>query len=48
MSMMRSGELRADTGFAVPILHDYCEAEGIDYTIGLIANAHLQNVAGSW
>lgn len=28
-------EIRADAGFAVPEVYDYCEAEGIDYTIGL-------------
>lgn len=41
-------ELRVDAGFAVPILCDYCEAEAIDYTIGLITNARLQVVTGSW
>ena len=25
-------EIRADAGFAVPALYDYCEAEGIAYT----------------
>lgn len=25
-------EIRADAGFAVPAIYDYCEAEGIDYT----------------
>jgi DDE family transposase len=25
-------ELRADAGFAVPALYEYCEKEGIDYT----------------
>lgn len=34
-------ELRADSGFAIPALYDYCEAEGIDFTIGLIPNARL-------
>jgi hypothetical protein len=27
-------ELRADAGFAVPALYDYCEREGITYTVG--------------
>jgi hypothetical protein len=31
-------EIRADAGFAVPEIYDYCEQEGIDYTIGLISN----------
>jgi hypothetical protein len=31
-------ELRADAGFAVPALYDYCEDEGIAYTIALITN----------
>jgi hypothetical protein len=34
-------ELRADSGFAIPALYDYCEAEGIAYTIGLASNARL-------
>jgi hypothetical protein len=34
-------ELRADSGFAVPALYAYCEAEGIGYTIGLVPNARL-------
>jgi hypothetical protein len=38
-------ELRADAGFAVPALYDYCEKEGIDYAIGLITNARLQALA---
>ena len=28
-------ELRADSGFAVPALYEWCEHEGITYTIGL-------------
>jgi DDE family transposase len=31
-------ELRADSGFAVPALYDYCEQAGIAYTIGLVPN----------
>jgi hypothetical protein len=38
-------ELRADSGFASPALYTYCEAEGIDYTIGLAGNARLQALA---
>ena len=38
-------ELRADAGFAVPALYDYCEREGITYTVGLITNGRLQEMA---
>jgi hypothetical protein len=38
-------ELRADSGFALPALYDFCEAEGIGYTIGLVPNACLERVA---
>jgi hypothetical protein len=38
-------ELRADAGFAVPALYDYCEEEGITYTIGLITNPRLREMA---
>jgi hypothetical protein len=38
-------EIRADAGFAVPALYDYCEAEGITYTGGLISNARLEGMA---
>ena len=38
-------DLRADGGFAVPDLYDYCEAERIDYTIGLIPNSRLEALA---
>lgn len=38
-------ELRADSGFAVPALYDYCEAERIAYTIGLAPNARLEALA---
>jgi hypothetical protein len=31
-------EIRADAGFAVPQHYDYCEEEGIAYTIGPISN----------
>jgi hypothetical protein len=38
-------ELRADAGFAVPALYDYCEREGITYTIGLVTNTRLEALA---
>jgi len=38
-------ELRADSGFAVPALYAWCEAEGIGYTIGLIPNSRLEAAA---
>ena len=38
-------EVRADAGFAVPELYDYCEKEGIGYTIGLISNPRLEEIA---
>ena len=38
-------ELRADAGFAVPALYDYCEDEGIAYTIALITNERLLEMA---
>jgi Transposase DDE domain group 1 len=38
-------EIRADAGFAVPALYDYCEEEGITYTVGLITNGRLEGLA---
>ncbi|MBV9282916.1 MAG: IS1380 family transposase [Chloroflexi bacterium] len=38
-------ELRADSGFAVPAVYDYCEAQRIPYTIGMISNARLDALA---
>ena len=38
-------ELRADAGFAVPALYDYCEEEGLTYTVGLVSNPRLQGMA---
>jgi len=38
-------EIRADAGFAVPALYDYCEEEDITYTIGLITNPRLEELA---
>ena len=40
-------ELRADAGFAVPAVYEYCEAQGIRYTIALITNSRLQEMAAS-
>ncbi len=34
-------EIRADSGFAIPALYAYCEAERIAFTIGLVPNARL-------
>jgi len=41
----RDREIRADAGFAVPEIYNYCEKEGIDYTIGLISNPRLETMA---
>lgn len=38
-------EIRADAGFAVPSVYEYCEKEGIAYTIGLISNPRLESLA---
>jgi hypothetical protein len=38
-------EMRADAGFAVPNLYEYCEKESITFTIGLITNARLEEMA---
>jgi hypothetical protein len=38
-------EIRADAGFAVPAVYDYCEAEGIGYTVALNTNARLRGLA---
>jgi len=38
-------EIRADAGFAVPALYDYCEREGITYTVGLVTNPRLEALA---
>lgn len=38
-------EMRADAGFAVPAIYEYCEEEGITYTIGLITNPRLKGIA---
>lgn len=38
-------DLRADSGFAIPALYDYCEANAITYTIGLVPNGRLEALA---
>lgn len=38
-------EIRADAGFALPAVYEYCEREGVLYTIGLIPNDRLQRMA---
>jgi hypothetical protein len=35
-------EIRADSGFAVPRLYAWCEANAVDFTIGLIPNPALE------
>jgi hypothetical protein len=42
-------EIRAeDAGFALPaVFYEYCEAEGICYTIGLVPNTRLEALASS-
>ncbi len=37
--------VRADSGFAVPRLYAWCEAQGVSYTIGLIPNRRLRVIA---
>lgn len=38
-------ELRADSGFAVPALYEFCEQHGLTYTIGLVPNSRLTTLA---
>src|SRR5215216_1391559 len=38
-------ELRADSGFAVPRLYTWCEANAVLYTIGLVPNPVLERLA---
>jgi hypothetical protein len=38
-------EIRADSGFAVPRLYAWCEANAVTYTIGLIPNPALEPLA---
>src|SRR5258708_21832878 len=38
-------KLRADAGFALPLLYEFCEFFGIQYVIGIAANSRLQETA---
>jgi Transposase DDE domain group 1 len=38
-------EIRADSGFAVPRLYAWCEANAVTYTIGLVPNPALERLA---
>ena len=38
-------KLRADAGFALPLLYEFCEFFGIQYVIGIAANARSQGKA---
>jgi hypothetical protein len=38
-------DLRADSGFAIPALYEYCEHEQIAYTLGLAPNTRLEALA---
>ncbi len=38
-------EVRLDSGGAVPAIYEWCEAEGIAYTIGLVTNSRLTALA---
>src|SRR5215210_8943036 len=38
-------ELRAEGGFALPAVYEYCEQQGIHYTVGLIPNPRLEALA---
>jgi len=40
-------EIRMDSGGAVPAIYDFCEREQLDYTIGLISNPRLADLAAS-
>ena len=35
-------EIRADSGFATPEIYEYCEQEGLTYTLGLACNPRLE------
>jgi hypothetical protein len=39
--------LRADAGFATPMLYEFCEFFGIQYTIGIAANSRLQRASAA-
>jgi Transposase DDE domain group 1 len=38
-------KLRADAGFALPLLYEFCEFFGIQYAIGIATNSRLQGKA---
>jgi DDE family transposase len=38
-------QLRADAGFALPLLYEFCEFFGIQYAIGIASNPRLQGKA---
>jgi hypothetical protein len=38
-------DIRADAGFAVPAVYEWCEQEGVGYTIGLVSNPRLEKLA---
>ncbi|MGF1471761.1 MAG: IS1380 family transposase [Rubrobacteraceae bacterium] len=38
-------EIRADAGFALPAVYEWCEQQGIFYTIGLVSNPRLEELA---
>jgi hypothetical protein len=38
-------EIRADAGFALPAVYEWCEKEGVGYTIGLVSNPRLEAIA---
>jgi Transposase DDE domain group 1 len=38
-------EIRADSGCAIPAIYTFCEREQVTYTIGLIPNTRLEQVA---
>jgi Transposase DDE domain group 1 len=38
-------EIRADSGCAIPAIYAFCEREHVTYTIGLIPNSRLEQVA---
>ncbi len=38
-------DIRADAGFAVPAVYEWCEKEDVGYTIGLVSNPRLEAIA---
>lgn len=39
-------EVRADASFALPAFSEWCEREGVGYTIGLVPNPRLEGSLG--